>query len=70
MPPSLSNPFAGMPVDGDEPVFREPWEVQAFAMTFRLHEVGVFEWVELAAALSSEIERTQAAVDFDLGDTY
>jgi len=70
MPPSLSNPFAGMPVGGDEPVFWEPWEVQALAMTVRLHEAGGFEWVEWAAALSSEIERTQAAVDFDLGDTY
>ena len=32
MPLSLSDLFAGMPVDGDEPVFREPWEAHAFAM--------------------------------------
>lgn len=70
MPPSLSDLFAGMPVDGDEPVFREPWEAHAFAMAVELYEVGVFEWVEWTAALSSEIERAQAAGNPDLGDTY
>ena len=70
MPPSLSDLFAGMPVDGDEPVFREPWEAHAFAMAVRLYEVGVFEWAEWTAALSSEIERAQAAGNPDLGDTY
>ena len=70
MPPSLSDLFAGMPVDGDEPVFRESWEAHAFAMAVRLYEVGVFEWAEWTAALSSEIERAQAAGNPDLGDTY
>ena len=70
MPPSLSDLFAGMPVDGDEPVFREPWEAHAFAMAVRLYEVGVFEWAEWTAALSSEIERAQAAGNPDLGVTY
>ena len=70
MPPYLGDLFAGMPVDDDEPVFRAPWEVQAFAMAVRLYEVGVFEWAEWAAALSSEIERAQAACNPDLGDTY
>ena len=70
MPPYLGDLFAGMPVDDDEPVFRAPWEAQAFAMAVRLYEVGVFEWAEWAAALSSEIERAQAAGNPDLGDTY
>ena len=70
MPPSLGALFAGMPVDDDELVFREPWEAQAFAMAVRLYEVGVFEWAEWVAALSSEIERAQAAGNPDLGDTY
>ena len=70
MPLSLSDLFAGMPVDGDEPVFREPWEAHAFAMAVRLYEVGVFEWAEWTAALLSEIERAQAAGNPDLGDTY
>ena len=38
--------FAGMPRDGSEPVFREPWEAQAFAMAVRPHEAGVFTWPE------------------------
>ena len=70
MPPSLGELFSGMPVDGDEPVFREPWEAHAFAMAVRLYEAGVFEWAEWAVALSSEIELAQAAGDPDLGDTY
>ncbi len=32
----------GVPRDADGPVFREPWEAQAFAMTLALHERGVF----------------------------
>ena len=36
--------------DADGPVFREPWEAQAFAMTLVLHERGVFTWKEWAAA--------------------
>ena len=70
MPPLPDGLFAGMPFDGGEPIFREPWEAQAFAMAVRLHEAGVFEWTEWAATLSSEIERAQAAGDPDLGDTY
>ncbi len=59
-----------IPVDRDGPVFREPWEAQAFAMTVKLHEGGLFTWNEWAAALSAEIEAAQAAGDPDLGDTY
>ena len=56
--------------DTDGPVFREPWEAQAFAMTLALHERGVFSWSEWAAALSLEIKRAQAAGDPDTGETY
>ena len=62
--------FAGMPRDGSEPVFREPWEAHAFAMAIRLNEAGVFTWVEWAATLASEIDRAQADGDRDFGDTY
>lgn len=62
--------FAGMPRDGREPVFRAPWEAQAFAMAVRLNEAGVFTWSEWAASLSTAIERAQADGDEDLGDTY
>jgi nitrile hydratase accessory protein len=52
------------------PVFREPWEAQAFAMTLALHERGLFTWPEWAAALSRAIRDAQAAGDCDDGSTY
>jgi nitrile hydratase accessory protein len=61
---------AGIPRDAEGPVFREPWEAQAFAMTLALHERGVFSWSEWAAALAAEIKRAQAAGDPDTGETY
>ena len=63
--------LSGLPRDDERrPVFREPWEAQAFAMAVRLHEAGHFTWPEWAAALAAEIQRAQAAGDPDLGDTY
>lgn len=59
-----------IPRDADGPVFREPWEAQAFAMTLALHERGVFTWSEWAAALGAEIKRAHAAGDPDTGETY
>jgi len=52
------------------PVFREPWEAQAFAMALALHERGLFTWPEWAATLADEIKRAQAAGDPDTGETY
>jgi len=61
----------GMPTnDGVEPVFREPWEAHAFAMTVSLHERGLFTWPEWADALARQISAAQAAGDADMGDTY
>ena len=60
----------GLPRDDDGPVFREPWEAQAFAMALALHERGLFTWPEWAATLAAEIKRAQAAGDPDTGDTY
>jgi nitrile hydratase accessory protein len=68
MPPPALAP--GMPRDADGPVFREPWEAQAFAMTLALHERGLFSWVEWAEALAAQITAAQAAGDPDAGDTY
>ena len=59
-----------IPRDADGPVFREPWEAQAFAMTLALHERGLFSWSEWAAALAAEIKRAQGAGDPDTGETY
>jgi nitrile hydratase accessory protein len=60
----------GIPRDADGPVFREPWEAQAFAMALALYERGLFTWTEWAAALAEEIKRAQARGDPDTGETY
>ena len=62
----------GLPLggDGDTPVFAEPWQAQAFAITLALHRRGLFSWPEWADALSRQIAAAQAAGDADLGDTY
>ena len=60
----------GIPLDAGSPVFKEPWEAKAFAMTLALHEQGVFTWPQWAEALSLQIALAQAAGDADLGDPY
>lgn len=55
-----------LPRDEGGPVFEEPWQAQAFAMTIRLHQAGVFSWKEWVAALSAEI----AAADDGDGRPY
>jgi nitrile hydratase accessory protein len=60
----------GIPSDADGPVFREPWEAQAFAMALALHARGLFTWQEWAATLADEIKRAQAKGDPDTGETY
>src|SRR5690348_2613651 len=59
-----------LPRDEDGPVFREPWEAQAFALTLALYRKGLFTWPEWAATLAEEIKRAQAAGDPDTGHTY
>lgn len=54
----------------DEPVFAEPWQAHAFALTLALHERGLFSWREWADTLAAEIAAAQAAGDADRGDTY
>ena len=45
----------GIILDGEEPVFSEPWEAQAFALAVRLNENGFFTWKEWAEILGGEI---------------
>ena len=66
----LAAALPDLPLDADGPVFREPWEGQAFAMALALHRRGVFTASEWAAALGREIKRAQAAGDPDTGATY
>jgi nitrile hydratase accessory protein len=59
-----------IPRNDDGPVFREPWEAEAFAMALSLNERGLFTWSEWAATLGEEIKKAQAAGDPDTGETY
>jgi len=59
-----------IPCDAEGPVFREPWEAQAFALTLSLYDRGLFQWPEWAATLGDEIKKAQAAGDPDTGETY
>jgi nitrile hydratase accessory protein len=73
-PPDLAL-CPGLPVaadaqGADSPVFAEPWQAQAFAMTLQLHERGLFTWPEWAEALSQRIRTAQADGDPDDGSTY
>jgi nitrile hydratase accessory protein len=60
----------GLPRDAEGPVFREPWEAQAFALAVALHQRGLFGWDEWAAALGEEIKAARLAGDPDTGTTY
>lgn len=59
-----------LPCDAEGPVFREPWEAQAFALAIDAHARGLFSWPEWAAELSAQIKAAQLAGDPDTGETY
>ena len=72
-PPPVHDPEAPLPLqprDDDDPVFRDPWEAQVFAMTVRLHAADYFTWPEWTEALSTEITAAKDRGEADLGDTY
>jgi nitrile hydratase accessory protein len=59
-----------VPQPDDTPVFREPWEAQAFAIVVALHQQGLFSWSEWSQALSSQIAAAQTTQIPDNGETY
>lgn len=67
---SATDAIPGIPCDAEGPVFREPWEAQAFAMALALHDRGLFTWPEWAATLGATIKQAQADGDPDTGETY
>jgi nitrile hydratase accessory protein len=69
-PEGAPEAIPGMPSDFDGPVFGEPWEAQAFAITLALHRRGLFAWTEWSARLAAEIKRAQAGGDPDTEETY
>ena len=66
----LATDLPGIPRDSAGPVFKAPWEAQAFAMAVSLHQRGLFSWPEWAATLAEEITRAQQKGDPDTGETY
>lgn len=60
----------GLPRQDDQPVFRAPWEAQAFAMAVMLHERGHFTWKEWSARLGAEIAGARARGEADDGSRY
>lgn len=67
---NIAAEIPGIPRGAEGPVFRAPWEAQAFAIVVALHDRGLFTWPEWAASLAKEIKRAQAAGDPDTGETY
>jgi nitrile hydratase accessory protein len=68
--PEIRSALPELPCDETGPVFKAPWEAQAFAMTLALHERGIFTWTEWAKSLSEAIRDAQLAGDPDTGETY
>ncbi|TJV02330.1 MAG: nitrile hydratase accessory protein [Mesorhizobium sp.] len=54
---------ADLPPGVDAPVFAEPWQAEAFALTVALHDKGLFSWSEWADALSAQVKKPNAAAD-------
>ena len=59
-----------IPRDDEGPVFRAPWEAQAFAMAVVLHDRGHFTWKEWAGCLADEIAAASARGETDDGKRY
>ncbi len=62
-PPDVSQRCAAQLPDGfledGEPVFREPWEAQAFALAVSLIQSGRIQWTDWAETLGDEIRRAE-----------
>src|SRR5487761_1562787 len=67
---SATRSVQSIPRNAEGPVFRAPWEAEAFALALALHERGLFTWTEWATTLGDEIKKAQAAGDPDTGETY
>jgi len=52
------------------PVFAEPWQAQAFALTVKLSEQGHFTWKEWAAGLAHELQAAANRGEPDDGSRY
>jgi nitrile hydratase accessory protein len=71
IPPEVDlGALPALPRDAEGPVFKAPWEAQAFAMTLSLNARGVFTWREWADTLSAELAAAAARGEPDDGAHY
>jgi len=61
------NPPEPVPVN---PVFVEPWQAQAFALTLELSRRGHFSWAQWSQTLAEELQRAQARGEPTDGSLY
>lgn len=59
-----------IPRDTEGPVFKAPWEAQAFALAVTLHARGHFTWKEWAERLAAEVAAATARGEVDDGSRY
>lgn len=67
---ALPADLPGLPRDADGPVFRAPWEAQAFAMALALYERGAYTWKEWAQTLATVIAEVRQRGEPDTGEDY
>ena len=59
-----------LPRDDDGPVFREPWQAQAFAVVVELVESGQITRDEWASCLGAALKDAEERGEFDTGERY
>ena len=59
-----------LPRDQEGPVFDEPWQAEAFALTVRLNKAGCFTWQEWTAALAEVLREVRDRGEPDDGSRY
>ena len=68
--PEAIDALPGLPRDADGPVFAEPWQAQAFALTVQLSRAGHFSWREWADTLAAVLREAAAHGAPDDGSHY
>jgi len=59
-----------LPRDEEGPVFAEPWQAQAFAITVQLSAEGHFTWTQWATALGEQLQAAVERGEPDDGSRY
>jgi nitrile hydratase accessory protein len=69
-PSETIDALPGLPRDRDGPLFAEPWQAQAFALTVQLGQAGYFPWREWADTLAAVLREAAARGTPDDGSCY